>query len=428
MKCLLFEFYKMNKKIIFLSWIVLFSSTLLSQEIARFTVDAGDFDRLDCPVSIDLDKLNYNIDSNRDSIALILYEVSKSGWKRVECQQEHGICNRLWFILNGHTSKHTIRTFVLQTGEKTKTDKLMTVRKTSNKLVLRNGTRNILAYRYQTMMPPPGVDSLYAKSGFIHPLWSPQGVILTRIQPPDHRHHYGIWGPWTKTHIGGREVDFWNLGKGQGTVRFSGFLSLEEGAVFCGFTSHQEHIDLGGKPGNQTALNEVLQVRSWNLHKNTWMIDYFTIQNCPLDSGIFLDAYRYGGGIGFRATEKWTKENSTVLTSEGKNRKTADGTKARWCRVEGASGMGRSGILFMDSPANMDFPEPIRVWPENANNGRGDMFFEFCPIRLKSREFEKGRNYMLKYRLIVFDGELSSTEAEIYWQEFAYPPKIVIEK
>ena len=153
----------------------------------------------------------------------------------------------------------------------------------------------------------------------------------------------------------------------------------------------------------------------------------FLTQNCPLDSGIFMDAYRYGGGIGFRATEKWTKNNSTVRTSQGKNRASADGTRARWCRIEGQSVNGRAGILFMDHPGNRVFPEPMRVWPPDANNGRGDLFFEFCPIRHDSWKFEPGKNYSLKYRMYIFNGELNTSDAEMIWQEFSHPPKVVIE-
>jgi len=43
-----------------------------------------------------------------------------------------------------------------------------------------------------------------------------------------------------------------------------------------------------------------------------------------------FEAYRYGGGIGFRATEEWTRENSTTLTSEGKTRVVADSIRSRW--------------------------------------------------------------------------------------------------
>ncbi|MFO7935534.1 MAG: DUF6807 family protein, partial [Bacteroidales bacterium] len=139
-------------------------------------------------------------------------------------------------------------------------------------------------------------------------------------------------------------------------------------------------------------------------------------------------AYRYGGGIGFRATEKWHKDNSTVLTSEGKNRLNADGTKARWCIVEGesVSEEERSGILFMGHTSNRAFPEPMRVWPVDANRGRGDVFFEFCPIRHKDWKLDKGRDYTLKYRLLVFDGSLSAEEAEMHWQGFANPPRVEI--
>ena len=73
------------------------------------------------------------------------------------------------------------------------------------------------------------------------------------------------------------------------------------------------------------------------------------------------------------------------MTSENKDRLTADGSSANWVIIEGASKTkeGRSGILFMGFPANKEFPESMRVWPINANDGRGDMFFEFCPIRYK---------------------------------------------
>lgn len=139
-----------------------------------------------------------------------------------------------------------------------------------------------------------------------------------------------------------------------------------------------------------------------------------------------LDAYRYGGGIGFRATEKWTKDNCTVLTSEGKTRIDADGSNARWCIVEGESGTGegRSGILFLSHPSNRAHPEPMRVWPLDGNGGRGDMFFEFTPIRHKSWELKKGNNYALKYRMIVFDGNIDTKTAEMYWNSFAGMPEI----
>jgi len=66
----------------------------------------------------------------------------------------------------------------------------------------------------------------------------------------------------------------------------------------------------------------------------------------------------------------------------------------------------------------------MRVWPVDANGGRGDVYFEFCPIRHNDWMLEKGRDYSLKYRLLVFDGSITAEKAEIYWQGFANPPRI----
>jgi hypothetical protein len=142
-----------------------------------------------------------------------------------------------------------------------------------------------------------------------------------------------------------------------------------------------------------------------------------------------LDAYRYGGGIGWRATEKWHKDNCTVLTSENKTRKDADGSFARWCMVEGESEVaeGRSGILFLSHPSNRMHPEPMRIWPLDANGGRGDMYFEFVPIRHNDWKLEPKQNYTLKYRMIIFDGKMDAERAEKYWNSFASNPKIRLE-
>ena len=56
--------------------------------------------------------------------------------------------------------------------------------------------KQVLQYQTAKAAVPPGVKEAYSKSGFIHPIQSPSGQILSRIQPEDHYHHYGIWGPW----------------------------------------------------------------------------------------------------------------------------------------------------------------------------------------------------------------------------------------
>lgn len=306
------------------------------------------------------------------------------------------------------------------------------IRVTRNEGNLRvsNGAIPMLTYRYGMTYPPRGVDSVFGKSGYIHPLLSPSGDTLTRIQAPDHYHHYGIWGPWTHTQIDGERIDFWNLAEGQGTVLFKDFNDAFSGKVFGGFNAHQEHINLRATEEKRVALNENLEVKVWDLGRpDRYMVDYTSSFSTPLKSGILFEEYRYGGGIGMRFTERWHKDNSAVLTSEGKDRLTADGTNARWCMVmgEAADGKGTNGVLFLSYPENRSHPEPMRVWPVDANEGRGDMFFEFCPIRHEEWKIEPNTTYNLKYRMVVFEGTLSAEEAEAYWKSFAERPIIIKE-
>ena len=411
------------KKLIYLLFVMI-SVQLNAQELAKFKIEI-EKDAIDAPVSVSLDDINYNTDKGN----LVLYEISKQGQTPVNSQLESGHSARLWFILKGELKKGTNREFVLKLEENKSSEKSkISLKKDYQDLSLLLNEKPILNYRFGTTYPPEGVDPIYKRSGFIHPLWSPEGEVLSRIQPPDHYHHYGIWGPWTLTHIDERHVDFWNLASGEGTVKFAGFLSEAEGAIYTGFKALQQHIDFGAKGEDQIALNEILDVRAWNIGEKVWVIDYTTSINSPLKNGIMFDAYRYGGGIGWRATEKWHKDNCTVLTSDNKTRIDADGSFARWCLVEGESDAneGRSGILFLSHPSNRMHPEPMRVWPLDANGGRGDMYFEFVPIRHEDWKIEPKKDYTLKYRMVVFDGKIDAATAEKYWNSFATNPKIEI--
>lgn len=332
--------------------------------------------------------------------------------------------NQLFFTQIPEEDNRQVRYYILK-GKAASQKSNSSPTKNNGDLVLTQNKKQVLSYRYEMKYPPKEVDSIFGKSGYIHPIITLKGDTLTRVQPPDHYHHYGLWGPWTHTKIDTTRVDFWNLKGGTGTVLFKEFKNTSSGDVYSSFTAAQEHIDLKTKEEPQVAINENLEVRLWNLNNpDRYMFDYTSTFSSPLANGILFEAYRYGGGLGFRFTERWKADNCSVLTSEGKDRLTADGSNARWAIVSGASsdGEGTSGILFMSYPENRMHPEPMRVWPIDGNGGRGDMFFEFCPIRHEEWQIEPNKKYQLKYRMVVFDGELTATEAEAYWQAFAKSP------
>jgi hypothetical protein len=395
--------------------------------LLHFFAEAGQYRRINTPASIELGNI-----FKSDTVSFQLFE--KAGGRLVEktFQVEQAYVPRLWFILDGTTEAGKKREYFLYKNYPQKAADAISIEQNTDDIILKKGSSEILHYRKSIMYPPKGVDTAYKRSGFIHPMLSPSGNVLTRINARDHYHHVGIWNPWTKVKIGNHVTDFWNLYEKQGTVRFSGINSLFSGPVFGGFQVRQDHIDFQGAKPEELAINEVWDVRAWNSEPvdgiNAYLVDLTTYLTVAGNDPIQLEAYRYGGGLGIRANAEWNRDNSTVLTSEGKTRKDADGTRARWTDLNGAfKDKGNSGITFFSHPSNREHPEPMRVWPENQN-GTGDVYFEFCPIRLKAWDLLPYKTYELKYRMLVYDGKIDKDVADRVWNDFAYPPVIKIVK
>lgn len=383
-------------------------ATASAQVTAKIMVEAGEIDRMDTPVVVDV--------PNLPTGACDLVELKGNQRIPTPAQIDAG---RVCFVLAGPTARGQKRAYELAPARAAVRDAVAVVEDEKQLTVLCRGT-NVLRYYHAVMQPPPGQDKRYARSGFIHPLWSPAGKVLTEIQPKDHYHHMGLWNAWTKTRFEGRDVDFWNLKDGKGLVRFVKFVSKTTGPVVGGFSAVQEHVDLTSG-SEKVVLNERLDVRVWNVGNKGWLIDLTSTQKCVANAPLELEAYRYGG-LGFRGTTEWGMSNSNYLTSEGKTRADGHGTRARWCNVFGETRQGAAGVEFMSHPKNRDHPEPMRIWPD------GYIFFNFCPVQKNPWTLEPGKEYVLKYRLFVYDGRVERDTCERMWQDFGQPVAVKIEK
>jgi len=376
---------------------------------------------LDIPVSIQLDKITYLPDS-----VISLVEVKNNKRIPVAYQIENKGQRTLYWMMKQDNGVAAKRIFELEKGVPLKiADHIKTVTKDGALIVTANH-KNLLQYNFKTMYPPKGVDTAFKRSGFIHPLWTPHGQSLTRINAPDHYHHYGLWNPWTHVMFEGEMIDFWNLKDKKGTVRFANFVSVSEGAVYADYQTLHEHIAFKKNGEKKVAINELQSVRIYQPKPDQdYYIADITIQmNCAGDSPVTLKEYRYGG-LGWRATEKWQDSNSETLTSEGKTRKDADGTKARWVIVQGSLDSDYGGAVMMSYPSNYNYPEPLRIWPEKMN-GKGDVYANFSPTKDKDWPLLKGRDYILKYRFLVFNGKFNKEKAEAAWQGFANVPQVTV--
>jgi hypothetical protein len=411
----------MNHLLALVPCVFIFLSDASAQKVlARIEVQVSD-NQMAVPVNTNLDAI-----TTVDHASLSLMEVQ--GKKRisipVQIEKRQGQRQMHWMVQpNGLDVKNRI--FELASRKNDLPVSSMLASRNDAAIVIKADGKNLLQYNFKTVYPPAGVDSAYRRSAFIHPLWSPQGQVLTRIQPPDHYHHYGIWNPWTHILFEGDTLDLWNLNKKEGTVRFADFTSVNEGPVFAEYSALHEHVALKSNKEN-VILNEVQSVRIYKPDENHYAADISIRMQCATPSPVLILAYRYAG-LGWRTTEQWTKDNSEVLTSEGKTRKDADGSRARWCLVQGLTDNVNAGVLMMSSPENYSHPEPLRIWPENQYD-RGDMFANFNPTKERDWLLEPGKTYVLRYRFIVFNGPFTREKAEQAWQHFATSPQITIKK
>jgi hypothetical protein len=333
---------------------------------------------------------------------------------------------QLCWIMDGTTPAGTERTYELKKGVPVTHPSMKTVLDAGH-LLLEEQQTPILQYNFKTVAAPAGADTVYSRSGFIHPLWAPNGVVLTNIFPnAGHLHHMGVWNPWTHTLFEGRETDFWNVQKKEGKVRFNGDLETLSGNVWCGFSAGQDHIAFLKDGTEKTAIRETWLVQAYPAtnegSRRQW--DFTSTFAPATPNGITLLQYRYGGGFGLRTTPAFTAKTSQVLTSEGKTRKDADSTRARWVKISGTTPEGKAGMLIMNYPDNFDSPEPLRVWPEDMEGG--ELMFNYTPTRMKPWQLYPGARYQLKYRVMVYSGDITVAEAEAAWEEYVHPPEVKI--
>ena len=287
-------------------------------------------------------------------------------------------------------------------------------------IVLKYGDLEFLTYHKAEVDPPEGVDPIYKRSGFIHPVKTPQGDVLTGIHPADHYHHLGLWHAWVKCQVDGKAIDFWNLKGGTGRVRYAKTLGAASEADHAGFTVEQEHVaHLDGKDAAPTViLRESFQVTA-RMIDGAFEIDYETTQANVSEHVLELPQYRYGGPIAYRAPHSWGTTNSDYLGSEGTTRKDGHTTRSKWSAFwgPGADSDKPVHLAILGHQSNHDFPQRMRVWPASDSNG-GAIFFNYVPIQETGWAIKPGETSAMRYRLVAQTGKPDTAALNKRWDRF----------
>ena len=257
--------------------------------------------------------------------------------------------------------------------------------------------RPVLTY-HLTERLPTGVDPHYARSGFIHPVYSPAGQAVTDDFPAGHAHQHGIFTAWTKTRFRGRELDFWNQHKELATVRHAELLETYTTDSLAGFRSRLEHVSL---------TDGVVLQEEWHLRvhadRSPYRFDLRSVQTNVTNDTLYLERHLYGG-LGVRGSRQWNGADSlhyraeaSFLTDGGLTRIAANHSRPAWLAMHGPVDGDTVGLRVFPDPANFRAPQFVRVHPEMP-------YFSVTPVVEEGFFIPPGGVYAQRYRFEVFDG------------------------
>ena len=283
-------------------------------------------------------------------------------------------------------------------------------------LTLAKGDRPILSYNVATVPSPIEDAPWFSRSGFIHPVYSPKGRIVTDPFPADHPHQHALMFAWTSSEYEGQKVDFWNARKKQGKIEHVRTIKADTDTIKV----ELRHKIIGGKHKGTVVLNETWTITRVE-HDSFNIFDLVSVQTCATDKPLKLNKYKYGG-MCVRGPADWSNGDA-MLTSEGKNQQEGNHTRPNWVALFGRFAKSDetgnddndwSGIAAMAHPDNKHGPQPVRLHEKMS-------YFCFAPMVAGDFEIKPGEPFVSKFRFVTYDGTPDAKQLDAVWKSYSKP-------
>jgi len=278
---------------------------------------------------------------------------------------------------------------------------------------------------YRTQRAPSIVDPVppgLGRGGYLHPLLSPEGRVVSGDDASERPEQRGLWSAWGASTFDGRRPDFWHTGAGTGSVEFEGVQRAWSGTIVAGFEASHRSVDRSARPPvtAETDRWRVTLPALGRVGPRHRVLDLTIEHEVVLAQPILVAAAAYGG-LGLRGPRAWNGSTGmAVLTSDGRTRRTASRSRVRWVAMVGLVGGANAGIAVLDHPDNVRHPQPLYVDATQP-------FVSLVPTQTGTLTLSPERNLVLRYRIVTFDGFPDRAWLERLWQAYAHPPRATLE-
>lgn len=298
----------------------------------------------------------------------------------------------------------------------------LSVRETESTISIVRGNSPVLVYNKKSPPVPNGIDPVYARSGFLHPVHTPAGKTVTAAFPIDHAHQQGIFSAWVKTTYDGREVDFWNLAGRTGRVLHQRVVETFNHAAGSGFEVELIH---------QTASEPIVDVlrESWKVvayptDGTFFCFDIESHQRALTDKPLVIEKYHYGG-MALRGRVEWVQgekladaagqilgsEPSNFLNDLGSDRKIGNHERARWVSLFGEIDGKSVSITVLSQADNLRAPQAARLHPTKP-------YFCYTPCVDGQFAIDQQHSLLARYRYLITDAKPDVQWIEKQWKNW----------
>lgn len=308
----------------------------------------------------------------------------------------------------------------------------------ADRLTIRSDGKPVLVYHKSFQEPPAGMDAVYRRNGYIHPIRTPSGRAVTGDFAADHPHQHGLFFAFVSTTLNGESVDFWNQRAETGRVVHGEVISIRNDKKEVGFTVTQLHQALVSEDAPSDVLHETWTITACPTQDGATVFDLRSELRCVDPDGLKINEYRYGGlairGADslfrqsapkiVRAWERALQEDAAspppgvdqigfgFLTSNGKGRHDGNHTRAQWVDLYGVVDGRPAGVTVLSHPSNFRAPQPVRLHPQKP-------YFCFAPMVAGAFELGWKEALVSRYRVIAHDGFPNVEALEAQYREYA---------
>ena len=276
----------------------------------------------------------------------------------------------------------------------------------TGQFTIADGAKPVLVYNFNAVPVPVGVTGQYAvaRSDYVHPLYGPGGEVLTQDYSPDHPHHRGLYWAWPEVTWKGEKRDLHAL---QGVFARPVRIVRRDVTNGCAVLAAESVWKWGDA---EPIVRELATVTVLQEKEQRRAID-FEFRFWALAEGVTLArrGQAHYGGFNIRLSARTDQQ---IVTHTGE-----PGSKPRqaWACLTGIPPAGKQpvSLVILQDQANPGHPGDWIQYPEL--NWLQPTF----PATGTAYGLKTDTPLILRYRLVVFEGEADEATLQKLWLDYA---------